>query len=351
MGDLQVIIDRVIKMKEIVKNEEQTKMALIVPFLSFLGYDIYNPEEVIPEYSADFGVKSGEKVDYAISIDGELKVLLEAKAYGIKLGMAQVGQLYRYFSVTNVGIAILTDGVTYKVYSDTIKPNVMDSEPILEFNLSELTDNDIEKIEILKRYNIDRVKGFNNKVDNIRKVRDYILSSLRGHFDEEVASMILKKCNLNYDMGNLGNKDVYLDGVREALHSLMGNLENLSVANTKNTDIETDYIAANETILELDSYIGSLVAYTICGECETYIQLGKHSATIGVLIDDKKVSILGIYYSISNSGNISVWGVKIPGYFGVEAKGTRKAVQYENLNTLERFKSYIVDRVKRIYGI
>ena len=43
-------------------TEEATKMALVVPFIQALGYDVYDPFEVVPEFTADVGTKRGEKV-------------------------------------------------------------------------------------------------------------------------------------------------------------------------------------------------------------------------------------------------------------------------------------------------
>ncbi len=48
------------------ETEEATKNALIMPFIQALGYDVFNPLEVIPEFTTDHGVKKGEKVDYAV---------------------------------------------------------------------------------------------------------------------------------------------------------------------------------------------------------------------------------------------------------------------------------------------
>ena len=38
-------------------TEEATKNALIMPFINTLGYDVFNPREVVPEFTADFGTK------------------------------------------------------------------------------------------------------------------------------------------------------------------------------------------------------------------------------------------------------------------------------------------------------
>jgi len=55
-------------------TEEATKMALIVPMFKALGYDVFDTNEFCPEFIADYGVKKGEKVDYAILRDGEPSV-------------------------------------------------------------------------------------------------------------------------------------------------------------------------------------------------------------------------------------------------------------------------------------
>ena len=55
-------INHVQKYKNVVQNEEQTKQSLIMPFFKVLGYDVLNPFEFVPEYTADVGIKKGEKV-------------------------------------------------------------------------------------------------------------------------------------------------------------------------------------------------------------------------------------------------------------------------------------------------
>ena len=37
-----------------------------------LGYDVFDPQEVVPEYVCDVGTKKGEKIDYAILKDGQI---------------------------------------------------------------------------------------------------------------------------------------------------------------------------------------------------------------------------------------------------------------------------------------
>ncbi len=89
--------------------EEATKNALIMPFIAALGYDVFNPQEVVPEFVADVGTKKGEKVDYATMRDGEVILLIECKKAQTDLKQAEMSQLYRYFSVTKARIAILQE--------------------------------------------------------------------------------------------------------------------------------------------------------------------------------------------------------------------------------------------------
>lgn len=126
--------------------EEATKTVLIMPFLMLLGYDVFDPNEILPEYTCDVATKKGEKIDYAIMRDGDPAILVEAKRAGMKLQKQQQGQLYRYFSTNQARLAILTNGVTYNFYSDINAPNVMDDEPFLSFNV---LDDDEELFFIL----------------------------------------------------------------------------------------------------------------------------------------------------------------------------------------------------------
>ena len=106
-----------------------------MPFFAMLGYDVFDTDEFMPEFVCDVGTKKGEKVDYALLKDGEPVILIEAKRAGMKLQKQQQSQLYRYFTVNHCRLAILTNGVTYQVFSDINTPNIMDDDPFLSFNL------------------------------------------------------------------------------------------------------------------------------------------------------------------------------------------------------------------------
>ena len=131
-------------------NEEQTKHALVLPVLDrILGWDIYDSLRLIPEYTADTPGKNGEKVDYALDFEGDgiPEVLIEAKPLGSRLNSKAASQLYRYFTMTESVIGILTDGYRWMIYSDLNKPNVMDDEPFLDFTIEDLASKkSLEKL-------------------------------------------------------------------------------------------------------------------------------------------------------------------------------------------------------------
>jgi len=138
--------DRVSKLKDQILTEEATKNAFIMPFLQCLGYDVFNPLEVVPEFVSDIGLKKGEKIDYAIFKDGAPTILIECKHWAQNLNVHD-GQLLRYFHVSKAKFGILTNGVNYRFYSDLVEPNKMDEKPFLEFNINEIKDVQVEELK------------------------------------------------------------------------------------------------------------------------------------------------------------------------------------------------------------
>nr|WP_191970805.1 type I restriction enzyme HsdR N-terminal domain-containing protein [Methylobacterium soli] len=119
-------------------TEEAVKTSVVLPFLAALDYDVFNPNEVIPEFTADAVGKKGEKVDYAIKLDGNIRILIECKPITTNLDKVHLAQLYRYFSVTAAKFAILTNGRTFHFHTDLEAPNKLDERPFLTFDLSDM---------------------------------------------------------------------------------------------------------------------------------------------------------------------------------------------------------------------
>ena len=129
-----------------IRGEESTKDALIRPMIRALGYDTWNPAEVSSEFTADFGTKQHEKVDFAIMAAGRPIILIECKTISSRLGNNEIAQLFRYFSVTEARFAILTNGVEYRFYTDLRKRNVMDNSPFLVVNMLALEERQVAEI-------------------------------------------------------------------------------------------------------------------------------------------------------------------------------------------------------------
>lgn len=152
LADLQ---KRSIEHREYLLTEQAAKTALVMPFIQALGYDVFNPAEVVPEYTADVGTKKGEKVDYAICDNGRISILVECKPASAELNINHAGQLFRYFSVTDARLAILTNGVVYQFYSDIDSPNKMDSKPFFTFVLDHLKAADVRILEKFTKSGFD----------------------------------------------------------------------------------------------------------------------------------------------------------------------------------------------------
>ncbi len=143
---IKILGDRVIRLKDQIQTEEATKNAFIMPFIQALGYDVFNPLEVVPEYVSDIGIKKGEKIDYAIFIDGKPSILIECKHWAQNLDLHD-GQLLRYFHTSKAKFGLLTNGIIYRFYSDLVEPNKMDEKPFLDINITEIKENQIEELK------------------------------------------------------------------------------------------------------------------------------------------------------------------------------------------------------------
>ena len=121
--------------REVLLTEEAAKTALVMPFLQALGYNVFNPSEVVPEFTCDVGIKKGEKVDYAICLDGQITMLVECKPANSELSVSHASQLFRYFATTDARVAVLTNGVVYKFFAGLDVPNRMDDKPFFTLSL------------------------------------------------------------------------------------------------------------------------------------------------------------------------------------------------------------------------
>lgn len=187
------------KIKEQINSivtEEATKNAFVMPFIhNVLGYDVFDPREVTPEFVCDVGTKKGEKIDYAIMKNNEVQILIECKKIGEPLNINHASQLFRYFHVTNARISILTNGQIYKFFTDLDAPNKMDEKPFLEVDLLEIDENIIPELNKLTKSSFDlesiiNAAGELKYVSQIKKILHTQLNTPEDEFVKFFASRV-----------------------------------------------------------------------------------------------------------------------------------------------------------------
>ena len=181
---------------DVINTEEGTKTAFVMPFIhNVLGYDVFDPSEVTPEFVCDIGTKKGEKIDYAIMKNNDVQILIECKKIGEPLNINHASQLFRYFHVTNARISILTNGQNYKFFTDLDAPNKMDEKPFLEVDLLDIDENIIPELKKLTKSSFDlesiiNAAGELKYVSQIKKILHSQLNNPEDDFVKFFASRV-----------------------------------------------------------------------------------------------------------------------------------------------------------------
>lgn len=172
-----------------IQTEEATKNAFVMPFINaVLGYDVFDPTEVIPEYVCDVGTKKGEKIDYAIMKGGEVQILIECKKIGEALNVNHASQLFRYFHVTNARISILTNGQVYKFFTDLDAPNKMDEKPFLELDLLDIDEHVVPELQKLTKsaFDVESIISAAGELKYVGQIKKEIAAQFASPSDEFV---------------------------------------------------------------------------------------------------------------------------------------------------------------------
>ena len=166
-----------------------------MPFLQALGYNPFDPTEVVPEFTADYGTKKGEKVDYALLKDGQPIILIECKVASANLDdQHKEAQLARYFSFTEPRFGILTNGLVYRFFSDLEEPSKMDTRPFLEFNILDFADVEVEELKRFTKaaFDLDDVLDAARQMRYTREIKQVFRSELKTP-SEELARFFVGK--------------------------------------------------------------------------------------------------------------------------------------------------------------
>ena len=176
IDEIRNIAAKLEKGRHLVQTEEATKNVFVMPFIAALGYDVFDPTEVTPELIADVGVKKGEKIDYAVLRDGKPIMLFECKHHSANLDSEHASQLFRYFSCTECRVAVLTNGVEYRFFSDLDAPNKMDSKPFLVFRMLDFSEGLIPELKKFTKeaFDIDSLLSTANELKYVREIKNLL---------------------------------------------------------------------------------------------------------------------------------------------------------------------------------
>jgi hypothetical protein len=243
--------DRVHKLKDNIQTEEATKNAFIMPFLQTLGYDVFNPMEVVPEYVTDIGTKKGEKIDYAILKNNVPTILVECKHWAQNLDLHD-GQLLRYFHVSKAKFGILTNGIVYRFYSDLVEANKMDEKPFLEFTIDEIKENQIEELKKFHKTYFD-IESIVNTASELKYTNE-LKHLIHNEFSSPSENLVRHFAKQVYP-GAITAKvlEQFTNLTKKSLHQYTSELitDRLKSALTKETEKEATQVAeTQETIVD-----------------------------------------------------------------------------------------------------
>jgi len=252
---------RITKIKDTIQTEEATKNAMVMPFIQILGYSVFDPSEVTPELIADIGTKKGEKIDYAILMEGKPIMLIECKRSGEDLNINHASQLFRYFHVTEARFGILTNGLTYRFFTDLEHANKMDERPFFEFDILEFKEQHVEELKKFTKasFNLDQILNTASELKYTRAIQN-ILSDWMTSPSEDFVRVI---CNevINGKRMTPAIKEQFTQITKRAFHQLIGDRinERLKIAmspdsNPTSQDVKSISEETELTVEEIEGF-------------------------------------------------------------------------------------------------
>lgn len=344
---LSQFAQRVESLKNSITTEEATKTSLIMPFFQMLGYDVFNPLEFVPEFTADVGIKKGEKVDYAIMVDNIPLILIECKPCFEDLSRHD-SQLFRYFGTTSAKFAILTNGIIYKFFTDLEDKNKMDSTPFLEFDILNLKENLIPEIKKFSKetLDVDTILGAASELKYTRLIKEWFLRQL----EEPTIDLVKLIMSGTYDgLKNQKAIDKFQPLVKRSFKQFLSDTMNdrIKMALRKEHDDapgepaaapsqEEDVIKINTTMDELEAF--AIVKSIIRGAC-----------SINKVFCRDTESYLGILYENSNRKWICRIHLNGSNKYITVPDDNKKPVRYdiETLDDIYTYSNQILESCKR----
>lgn len=263
-SQLKALADKINQLKDRIETEESTKHAFVLPFINILGYDTFNPTEVVPEFTADLGLKKGEKVDYAIFQNNQPILIIECKNWKENLTIHN-SQLFRYFHVTKTRFALLTNGIHFQFYTDLDEQNKMDQKPFLEFDITNLKENTVNEITKFHKSNFD-INNIVNNASSLKYTKE-IKKLINEELNEPTFDFIRLFANKVYN-GRLTEKvmDEFKELVQKGFNQLISDKVNDRLNAALNKEAEKQQIEQIEVAVDESKVITTeeeLEAYRI----------------------------------------------------------------------------------------
>lgn len=343
--DLKSFAERIIPLKDTISTEEATKMSMIIPFFQLLGYDVFNPSEFCPEYTADVGIKKGEKVDYAILINDQPEILIECKWCGESL-TKHGSQLFRYFSTSPAKFAILTNGLTYQFFTDLDEANKMDLTPFLEINIDNLKDAQINELKKFSKEVFDKDNIFSTASE--LKYSTLIKGLLSQDLDAPSDDFVRYVLSGVYD-GPKTQKviDKFKPIVKKSFNGFINDLVNQKISSALTPE---DIEASNDIPLETDTAKSKII--TTEEEIEAfYIIRGILAGTISVdeVVYRDTESYFGILFQDNNRKPICRLNLDTKNKQLLIPDESKKfsRIYIDTLDDIYKYKNELIDVAKR----
>lgn len=312
---LEQLHQRVDALKDQINTEEATKNAFVMPFIQILGYDIFNPTEVIPEFICDIGTKKGEKVDYVIKKDDEPILIIECKHWKENAD-AHNSQLHRYYHVSKARFGVLTNGHIYNFYADLEKPNIMDEKPFFTLDLSNIKNSNINILKNFTKngYSLENILDSAEGLKYIKAIRNEFEKEIQEPSDEMIKLLVSRFFDKPLIASRLATfreytKKAFSNSINESINFRLKNALNINeVIPSKasdeiesiddNTNTETPKFITTEEEIE-----GSQIVKAILREKlpASRIAFRDTQSYFGILLDDNnRKPLCRLHFNSSN---------------------------------------------------
>lgn len=331
-NQLNAIVETIAERKALVSTEEATKM----PFLKALGYDVFNPSIVVPEYTADIGTKKGEKVDYAIFKDAKPFILIEAKNHTENLDNHN-NQLVRYFNTSpSIKFAILTNGIEYRFFTDLEQQNLMDKIPFLVINLEKIKPRDIKDLKrfICTDLNLDEILSIAMEKKYYRNIQDIFKNEIENPSDEFTSFFAKQMTEKRMTSAVL---DEFKNHIKKSFKELINDLAYEKITNIKNNlqgindDEEDEQDESKDIVTTEEELQGFYIVKSILASANADLEDISYKDTLS-------------YFNILYQGKVTKWICRL--FFNTAKKQIafpdRTSVNIEKLEDIYQYKTDII---------